>query len=42
MDEATTGLLNRGIAALADGERGAFDSVYRVLWKPLEAGVVLS
>jgi RNA polymerase sigma factor (sigma-70 family) len=32
MDEATRSLLNRGMAALADGERDAFDPVYRTLW----------
>ena len=32
MDEATRGLLNRNIAALADGERSAFDAVYGMLW----------
>src|SRR5258708_227896 len=32
MDEAARGLLNRGMAALADGDRGAFDPGYRSLW----------
>lgn len=32
MDEATRRLLNRSMGALADGERGAFDPVYRTLW----------
>jgi len=32
MDEAARRLLNRGMAALADGERDAFDPVYRTLW----------
>lgn len=32
MDEATRSLLNRSFAALADGERGAFDPAYRTLW----------
>jgi RNA polymerase sigma-70 factor (ECF subfamily) len=32
MDEVTRGLLNRNMAALADGERDAFDPVYRALW----------
>ncbi len=32
MDEATRSLLNRRMAALADGDRRAFDPVYRTLW----------
>jgi RNA polymerase sigma factor (sigma-70 family) len=32
MDEAVRTLLNRSMAALADGERGAFDPAYRTLW----------
>jgi RNA polymerase sigma-70 factor (ECF subfamily) len=32
MDETTKGLLSRGMAALADGERAAFEPVYRTLW----------
>src|SRR6266851_1887698 len=32
MDEATRSLLNRSMAALADGDRRAFDPVYRTLW----------
>ena len=32
MDEATRGVLNRSMAALADGDRGAFDLIYRTLW----------
>jgi RNA polymerase sigma-70 factor, ECF subfamily len=40
MDEATRRLLNRGMAALADGERGAFDPVYRTLWPLLVRFVV--
>jgi rhodanese-related sulfurtransferase len=32
MDEATRSQLNRSMAALADGDRGAFDLVYRTLW----------
>jgi DNA-directed RNA polymerase specialized sigma24 family protein len=32
MDEATRRLLNRSMAALADGDRGAYDPVYRTLW----------
>jgi hypothetical protein len=32
MDEVTRRLLNRNVAALADGDRGAFDPVYRTLW----------
>lgn len=32
MDEATRSLLNRSMAALAEGERGAFDPTYRILW----------
>jgi RNA polymerase sigma factor (sigma-70 family) len=35
MDEATRNLLNRNMAALADGERRAFDPVYRTLWPVL-------
>ena len=35
MDEATRNLLNRNMAALADGERRAFDTVYRTLWPVL-------
>jgi len=35
MDEVTRALLNRNMAALADGERGAFDGVYRTLWPVL-------
>lgn len=32
MDEVTRVQLNRNVAALADGERSAFDPVYRALW----------
>jgi DNA-directed RNA polymerase specialized sigma24 family protein len=32
MDEVTRGLLNRNMAALADGEQDALDPVYRALW----------
>jgi RNA polymerase sigma factor (sigma-70 family) len=32
MDEVTRGLLNRSMAALADGDRSAFDAVYGTLW----------
>jgi RNA polymerase sigma factor (sigma-70 family) len=32
VDEATRNLLNRSMAALADGERSAFDPAYRTLW----------
>jgi len=32
MDEATRRLLNRSMAALADGDRHEFDPVYRTLW----------
>jgi RNA polymerase sigma-70 factor (ECF subfamily) len=39
MDEATRNLLNRSIAALADGERGAFDPAFRILW-PLLVKVI--
>lgn len=39
MDEATRTSLNRGMAALADGERDAFDLVYRTLW-PLVVKVI--
>ena len=35
MDEATKSLLNRSMAQLADGERRAFDPVYRTLWPVL-------
>src|SRR2546422_5222760 len=35
MDEVTRGLLNRSMAALADGDRSAFDAVYRILWPVL-------
>jgi RNA polymerase sigma-70 factor (ECF subfamily) len=35
MDEVTRGLLNRSMAALADGDRSAFDAVYRTLWPVL-------
>jgi RNA polymerase sigma-70 factor, ECF subfamily len=35
MDDATRNLLNRNMAALADGERCAFDPVYRTLWPVL-------
>ena len=35
MDEATRALLNRNVAALADGERSAFDAVYGILWPVL-------
>ena len=41
MDEATRRLLNRSMAALADGERGAFDPAYRTLW-PLLVKVITS
>ncbi len=39
MDEVTRGLLNRSMAALADGDRSAFDAVYGTLW-PLLTRVV--
>ena len=32
MDEATRSFLKRSLAALADGERAAFDAVYQSLW----------
>ena len=32
MDDAGRMALNRNLAALADGERAAFDPVYRTLW----------
>src|SRR6266852_3051919 len=32
MDEVTRSQLNRSMAELADGERRAFDPVYRTLW----------
>lgn len=32
LDEARRAELKRNLAALADGERGAFDPVYRTLW----------
>lgn len=32
LDEARRAELTRNLAALADGERGAFDPVYRTLW----------
>lgn len=35
MDEVTRSQLNRSMAALAEGERGAFDAVYRTLWPVL-------
>lgn len=35
MDEVTRGLLNRSMAALAGGDRSAFDAVYRILWPVL-------
>jgi len=35
MDEVTRGLLNRSMAALADGDRSAFDVVYGNLWPVL-------
>lgn len=35
MDEATRSQLNRSMAALADGDRRAFDLVYRTLWPVL-------
>lgn len=35
MDEVTRGVLNRSMAALADGDRSAFDAVYRILWPVL-------
>jgi RNA polymerase sigma-70 factor (ECF subfamily) len=35
MDEVTRALLNRSMAALADGDRSAFDTVYRILWPVL-------
>jgi RNA polymerase sigma-70 factor (ECF subfamily) len=35
MDEVTRGLLNRSMAALADGDRRAFDAVYGTLWPVL-------
>src|SRR5216684_3343147 len=39
MDEVTRSLLNRSMVALADGERSAFDPVYRTLW-PLLVKVI--
>lgn len=39
VDEATRSLLNRSMAALADGDRSAFDSAYRILW-PLLVNVI--
>lgn len=39
MDEATRSLLNRSMAALADGDRNAFDLVYRTLW-PLHVKMI--
>ena len=41
MDDATRNLLNRNMAALADGERVAFDPVYRILWPVLVRFVTL-
>ncbi len=41
MDEATRRLLNRSMAALADGDRGAFDPVYRTLW-PLLVRLIIA
>ncbi|MDE2450702.1 MAG: RNA polymerase sigma factor [Gammaproteobacteria bacterium] len=35
MDKATRSQLNRSMAALAGGDRSAFDSVYRTLWPML-------
>jgi hypothetical protein len=35
MDDAGRMALNRNLAALADGERAAFDPVYRTLWPVL-------
>lgn len=35
MDKVTRSQLNRSMAALADGDRSAFDSVYRTLWPML-------
>jgi RNA polymerase sigma-70 factor (ECF subfamily) len=35
MDEVTRSLVNRSMAALADGDRSAFDAVYRTLWPVL-------
>ena len=35
MDETARGQLNLSMAALADGERSAFDPVYRALWPVL-------
>ena len=35
MDEVTRSQLNRSMAELADGERRAFDPVYRTLWPVL-------
>jgi hypothetical protein len=41
MDEATRRWLNRSMAALADGERGSFDPVYRTVW-PLLVKMITS
>lgn len=41
MDEATRRWLNRSMSALADGERGAFDPVYRTVW-PLLVKMITS
>jgi RNA polymerase sigma factor (sigma-70 family) len=41
MDEATRSLLNRSMAASADGDRDAFDPVYRTLW-PLLVKMITS
>ena len=35
MDKVTRSQLNRSMAALADGDRSAFDAVYRTLWPML-------
>lgn len=41
MDKVTRSHLNRGMAALADGDRSAFDSVYRTLWPMLASFVAV-
>jgi RNA polymerase sigma factor (sigma-70 family) len=41
MDKVTRSQLNRSMAALADGDRSAFDSVYRLLWPVLASFVAV-
>jgi len=41
MDNVTRSQLTRSMAALADGDRSAFDSVYRTLWPMLTRFVVV-